>query len=667
MRAADQFGSATSVWLELLVGGEVVAGTDESWRSAVSHVIAADLIAGQIEDRRRVDPAALLAAFDDSGWSPVTVAAAPDAPLVEYEAPPVRRVQEVVPVSIATVRPGVQVVDLGQNINGWTRLTNLGPLGTELTLTHGEWLGVDGDVTTDHLRVDFPFLPEPLPAGQVDRVISAGVPGDVFEPRLTTHGFRYVRVEGHADRLDVEDVRGIVVHNDLERTGWFECDDERINRLHDAVVWSLRGNMCEIPTDCPHRERAGWTGDWQIFTPVAAFLYDVERFARKWLADVRLAQRDDGMIANQAPSTPAEGFAGPAAALHGSAGWGDVIVLSPWALYEAYGDATVLEESWDAMARWVAYEERSARDGRSTARAIARPTPAPHERYLWDTGFHWGEWLEPGFEIPDFEAFVAADKSEVATAYLHRSAATMARIAEVLGKPAETIEHYAELAAATREAWQHEYLADDGSLITQTQAGHARALMFGLVPDELAANTAARLAALVRDADTTVGTGFLSTGMLLPALAEHGHLDLAYELLLQPNEPGWMCMIDRGATTTWERWNGVDAAQRSARVAQPLQQGRRRVLSLSLRRWARADVARLPHVPRQTPAPVAGSPGCRSDSTPATARSRSSGVGRPPPSNWTSSVPAGTEASIELPNGESTVAGPGRHTLASGR
>ena len=295
----------------------------------------------------------------------MVVAAEPIAALVDYDAPPVRRVAELVPRSVTEPRPGVYVVDFGQNINGWTRLANLGPDGTEITLTHGEWLDPHGDVTTDNLVVDFPFLPAPLPAGQIDTVVSSGRPGDVFEPRCTTHGFRYVRVEGHPGPLGVDDVRGVVVHNDLRRIGWFECDDERINRLHEAVVWSLRDNICEIPTDCPHRERAGWTGDWQIFAPTAAFLYDVDAFTRKWLADVRLAQRSDGLVANQAPSTPAEGIAGPTAALHGSAGWGDVIVLAPWTLYEAYGDPAPLEECWEAMERWVGYGARSAEEGRA--------------------------------------------------------------------------------------------------------------------------------------------------------------------------------------------------------------------------------------------------------------------------------------------------------------
>ncbi len=287
------------------------------------------------------------------------------------------------------------------------------------------------------------------------------------------------------------------------------------------------------------------------------------------------------------------------------------------------------------MERWVGYGARSAREGRSAGPRRRTTDPAPHERYLWDTGFHWGEWLEPGFEIPDFGAFVAADKSEVATAYLHRSSATMARIAEVLGKPAETIEHYRRLAAATRDAWQREFIADDGSLVVQTQAGHVRALMFGLVPDELrGGRSPTDSPSSSATAGTTVGTGFLSTGMLLPALAEHGHLDLAYELLLQPNEPGWMCMIDRGATTMWERWNGVDDDG---------------VPHESLNHYSKGAVVSFLH--RYTAGLAPTSPGyrtfavrprpggglsrvVRSDSTPATARSRSSGVGRRPPSNW---------------------------------
>ena len=182
----------------------------------------------------------------------------------------------------------------------------------------------------------------------------------MFEPRFTTHGFRYVRVEGHPGPLGTGDVTGVVVHSDLRRLGWFSCSDDRVNRLHEAVVWSLRSNICDIPTDCPQRERAGWTGDWQVFAPTAAYLYDVLAFTRKWLGDVVLDQRADGCVANMSPCPPAEGFDGPLGGLHGSAGWGDVVVSAPWDLYQAYGDTSLLREMWDAMTAWVRFAAAAA-------------------------------------------------------------------------------------------------------------------------------------------------------------------------------------------------------------------------------------------------------------------------------------------------------------------
>ena len=560
-RAADQYGDHVGLLAQLEVayadGSGAVAGTDATWRCGPSHILAADLIGGQAEDRSLVDPAILQPRYDDDSWRPAQGCGDP-ARLVVSAAPPVRRIEEIRPVAVTRPRPGIQVVDLSQNINGWIRLADLGPAGTEVTLTHGEWLDDRGDVTTDHLAPDFPILPGRLEAGQVDRVVSAGREGDIFEPRFTTHGFQYVRVEGHPGELTPDDVTGVVVHTDLTRTGWFACSDERISRLHEAAVWSFRGNACDIPTDCPQRERAGWTGDWQLYVPTAAFLYDVDGFTRKWLGDVVLDQRDDGLVANISPATPFEGFNGPLGRLHGSAGWGDVIVVAPWELYQAYGDDVVLGECWDAMERWMTFAATSAATGRHPDREAARPRPLPYERYLWDTGFHWGEWLEPDADLGDFAAFAAGDKSEVATAYLHRSARLMVEIARVLGKPVDTAASYQQLADGALGAWRSEFIHSDGSLLVDTQASHVRALAFGLVPDELRDRTARRLVDLIRAAGTRVGTGFLSTPYLLPVLADTRHLDVAYELLLQDEPPSWMAMIKRGATTVWERWEGVD-------------------------------------------------------------------------------------------------------------
>jgi alpha-L-rhamnosidase len=561
-RAADQWGTRVALLAQLVLtyadGTRTVHGTGPDWRSGAGHIVAADLIAGERWDLRRLPRDWSSPGFDDAGWSPVAVVTNGFAGLVDSPAPPIRRVQELTPVSVKRLDDARQIVDLGQNINGWVRLTKLGPAGSTVTLVHGEHLDAAGDVTIEHLRPAVPFLPHPLPAGQVDEVISAGVPGEVFEPRRTTHGFRYMRVEGHPDDLTTSDVTGVVVHTDMRRIGWFACSDERINRLHEAAVWSLRDNACDVPTDCPHRERAGWTGDWQLFVPTAAFLYDVAGFSTKWLRDVAADQWPDGTIANISPTARAEGRHSPIAFLNGSAGWGDAAVVVPWELYRAYGDTRILAEMWPSMVRWLDRAERMARTGRHPSRAASRPEPAPHEQYLWDTGFHWGEWMVPGDDVGDFDAFVGADKGDVATAYFARSARLMAAIAGVLGRDRDA-DRYAELAGRIRDAWCAEYVDADGRLVPDTQANHVRALAFGLVPRRLRPAAAARLVELIRAADTHLGTGFLATPMLLPALTDAGHLDVAYELLFSDTEPSWLTMIDRGATTMWERWDGVGA------------------------------------------------------------------------------------------------------------
>lgn len=276
----DRPALLASLHLRLADGATQVFDTGPAWRSAAGHIVAADLIAGQSVDLRLFPPSWTTYDFDDSAWLPATVADHGYDTLTDSPAPPVRRVQEITPVSV-TALPGRQIVDLGQNINGWIRLSRLGPAGVPITLTHGEALDANGDVTTDHLRPDFPFLPALLPAGMVDVVVPAGSPGESFEPRHSTHGFRYVRIEGLSAPLSPDDVRGVVVHTDMRRTGWFECSDSRLNALHDAAVWSLRDNACDIPTDCPQRERAGWTGDWQTFAGTASFLYDIAGFSTK--------------------------------------------------------------------------------------------------------------------------------------------------------------------------------------------------------------------------------------------------------------------------------------------------------------------------------------------------------------------------------------------------
>ena len=398
----------------------------------------------------------------------------------------------------------------------------------------------------------------------VDRVVSAGIEGDVFEPRFTTHGFQYVRIEGHPGPLTVgrRDRRRRAHRPGAARVG-SSCSDERVNRLHEAAVWSFRGNACDVPTDCPTRERAAWTGDWQLFVPTASYLYDVDGFSRKWLRDLAATQWEDGTLCNMAPMPAAE-RTGFMATLNGSAGWGDAIVLVPWELFQEYGDPQVLRDAWPALVRWLDRAERMASTARHPDREARFPEPRPHDRYLWDTGFHWGEWLVPGEDPGDFPAFIAADKGDTATAFFAWSTrhAARDRRADRRGLGCGPLRR-AERARGRRLAHGVPRRATATSYPTPrpTWSVHSR---FGLVPDELRQQTADDLAALVRAAGNHLGTGFLATPDLLPVLADHGHLDIGlrpaaagHRAVLAGDDRPWrddrLGALGRASTTTASR------------------------------------------------------------------------------------------------------------------
>ena len=551
-RLHDVYGERVALLAQVEVDGAVVAATDATWESARGPVRAADLIAGEQVDQRVHD--------DDLEWEPVDVVDGDFGVLCASPAPPVRRVEQLRPQRVVTLATGRHVVDLGQNINGWVRLADPGSAGTVVTLTYGEAVDADGDVTQEHLSPPNPVTHELSPLGQIDQVTSDGS-GVAYEPRHTTHGFQFVRVEGHPGRLTPDDVTGVVVHTDLRRTGWFACSDARLNRLHDVADWSFRGNACDIPTDCPQRERAGWTGDWQLFVPTAAFLYDVAGFSTKWLRDLAADQRKDGVVRNFAPDPAPVGADADEikSFIEGSSGWGDAAVLVPWEMWRAYADRRLLEEQWPSMVAWVDYVSRAAREKRHQSRVERHATPEAHEQYLWDTGWHWGEWLEPDMKEEDlFTGFAGFDFAIVATAFYAHTTAVLASIARILHRDHDAV-RYAELSTNVRHAWRREFVGDDGTVRSDRQADLVRALTFRLVPDDARGIVADQLVRLVRANDTHLNTGFLATPSLLPVLADEGHLDLAYELLFQDTPPSWLTMIDRGATTIWEHWEGIDA------------------------------------------------------------------------------------------------------------
>ncbi|MGO4248951.1 family 78 glycoside hydrolase catalytic domain [Paenarthrobacter sp. RAF54_2] len=550
-------GARAELHIERADGSHQIIVTDGDWTSTPSTTTRADLMDGQTVD------------FTAPAAPPSKVQLnVVDSPAIDWSpAPPVRVIEARAAKSVNEVRPGVWIADFGQNASGWIRLEDLGPEGTHTVIEYGEHVDSDGDLSTSHLDSHRPGEPARI-FSQRDEV-TAGAPGQVFEPRHTVHGFQYARISRNGAGLDPSKLSMQIVHSDLPSTGEFACSNEDLNQLHRIGQWSFLGNAVDVPTDCPTRERLAWSGDYQVFISTATRLRDVLGFSRKWLRSVRDDQLADGRITNFSPDGRGikNNLDDQFAMMTGSAGWGDAIVTVPWELYEAYGDEAVLAENWDSMLRWVRWALEMARTTRHHARAKASPEPEPYEQYLWDGTFHWGEWTEPkerdanGRLIDPVQdnpmAWFMEDKGEVGTAYLYRSAATIARIARVLGRSAEATE-FEEVSDAVRDAWRAAYLRPDGTTNADTQASYVRALAFGLLPGQSREGAVDRLVELIRSADTHLGTGFLSTGYLLPVLVEAGRADVAYELLLQRTAPSWLYMVDKGATTIWESWEGID-------------------------------------------------------------------------------------------------------------
>ncbi|MGY3317692.1 family 78 glycoside hydrolase catalytic domain [Arthrobacter sp. TE12232] len=669
-RRADGFGIETALLLGLKgssgSGEAFHVVSDGTWSSAPSHIIRADLMDGQSVDFRRLDGDGGV----DGPWSAVSIGTGAlyddGSRLIPTSAEPVRRIDTFPPVGVSSPRPGTAVVDFGQNLNGWVRLTSLGPRDTHLVLTHGEVLAGSGLVSTENLRSFIFATGDLLPAGQIDEVISSGRPGETFEPRHTTHGFRYVQIDGLPGALDPEDIRAVVVHTDLLPTGSFSCSDAALNALHTAGVWSFRGNACEIPTDCPQRERSGFTGDWQVFVGTAAFLYDVQAFSDKWLADLAADQWADGRVPtitpNPAGGKPSGVFFEDLSA--GSAGWGDAAVVVPWELWRAYGDEGILRRQLPSMQAWVDYAARSAAANRHPARADRRPVPAAWETFLWNSGFHFGEWLEPG--VPPAPN-PATDHSIVATAFLHRSAALLAASAKVLGEK-ELEAKYSTVAAGAREAWQCEFLTGHGRLSIEAQAHYARGLAFGLFPAGDREAAAGRLAELIEQTSGRLGTGFLSTGQLLPALADHGKAEEAYAVLLSRGTPSWLGMLENGATTVWEWWDGVAQGEVRGSLnhyskAAVLSFLYTHVAGIRLSEHPTADDAAYRHV---TIAPVPGGGLDWAQASLHTPQGLLSSAWRIVDGDFVLdvSLPPGTRARVELPNGTVLAAEGGQRTFS---
>ncbi|MFE9680337.1 alpha-L-rhamnosidase [Streptomyces sp. NPDC006285] len=487
----------------------VVSGTD--WRAAAGPIVSADLLSGETYDARRETPGWTSPGFDDRAWLDVVRAADGTAPrlVVAQVDGPVRVTEELPVQKVTEPEPGVFVLDLGRNMVGSVRLRVAGAAGTTVRLRHAEVLDPDGTLYTANLRT----------AAATDTYTLKGGGEEVYEPRFTFHGFRYVEVTGFPGTPTARNLTGRVMHTSAPFTLDFETDVPMLDTLHSNITWGQRGNFLSVPTDTPARdERLGWTGDINVFAPTAAYTMESARFLTKWLVDLRDAQTAEGAFTDVAPMVGTVG--------NGVAGWGDAGVTVPWSLYRAYGDRQVVEDAWPSVRAWLTYLEKNS-DG------LLRPASG------------YGDWLNVSDETP---------KDVIATAYFAHSADLAARMAEVLGEdPAP----YTDLFARVRTAFRTAYVTGDGGVKGDTQTAYVLALSMDLLPDGLREAAADRLVALIEAKDWHLSTGFLGTPRLLPVLTDTGHTDVAYRLLLQRSFPSWGYQIDKGATTMWERWDSI--------------------------------------------------------------------------------------------------------------
>jgi alpha-L-rhamnosidase len=523
----DRLGLLAQLEITYSDGTVETVATDASWRTAYGPLLVADLYNGETYDARVEIDGWSGPKFDDATWGTAETFSPAVGALVARLGPPVRRTDEL-PVHDVIVTPtGRTILDFGQNLVGWIRLTVDGPRGSTVTLRHAEVLE-HGELGTRPLRN----------AEATDRYTLGGGGPETWEPCFTFHGFRYAEVDGWpSDAFDPHAFTAVVVHSDFSRTGTFSCSHELLERLHTNVVWGMRGNFVDVPTDCPQRdERLGWTGDLQVFAPTATFLYDVAGFLADWLDDLRAEQLDNGAVPLVVPTPRVGGMLGTGFV---AAAWGDVATFLPWTLYERYGDSALLARQFDSMRAWVDFVHGKA-----------------GEQLLWPREFQLGDWLDPDAP-PDQPWRAKTDAMLVASAYFARSAQIVADAAAVL-EHAELAEEYAALARAIRAAFRAEYVAPSGLVSSDSVTAYALAIAFDLYDDPTQrARAATRIAELAEQSAYRISTGFVGTPLVLPALTAAGDATTAYRLITETACPSWLYTVTMGATTIWERWDSM--------------------------------------------------------------------------------------------------------------
>jgi alpha-L-rhamnosidase len=522
----DVYGKDIALLLQINItyedGATGIITSDESWRSSTGEVVYSEIYNGETIDHNKVQTGWAQPGFNDSRWSNVQVQAYQKNILIATYNEMVKKHETFKPVRIFKTPKNEQVIDFGQNLVGWVVLKIKGKAGDKITVSHAEVLDKDGDFYTANLRA----------AKAQDTYILKGGSQEIFEPHFTFHGFQFIRIEGYpGDIIKPEDVTAVSLYSDMKPTGTFTTSNPLINQLQHNIQWGQKGNFLDVPTDCPQRdERLGWTGDAQVFSRTATFNMNVNDFFAKWLRDVAADQSAEGIVPFVVPNCL--GFT------QGSTGWGETATVIPWNMYLAYGDKRILQNQYSSMKAWVDYMQHQAKND------------------LWNTGFHFGDWLFYSVDDDTDGSSAITDKYFIAQCFYAYSTQLLINTATVLNKQ-EDVTYYTGLLKRIKDAFFKEYVTPNGRLVSGTQTAYTLALNFDMLPESLRTQAAQRLVENIHAYNNHLTTGFLGTPYLCHVLTRFGHSAMAYRLLLQDTYPSWLYPVKMGATTIWERWDGI--------------------------------------------------------------------------------------------------------------
>lgn len=534
-RYRNYYGEQTGFICHLVVtlrdGSQQVIASDGRWLGSDSAILFSEIYDGEIYDARLEQRGWSEPGFAAQGWRAVNVLSADRAALQPQTACPVQEIERLTPRALFTTPKGETVLDFGQNLSGWVEFCVRGEAGDKVSLRHFEVLDAEGNVYLDNLRTAKQCIDYTLRGDGEER----------YHPHFTFQGFRYVMIERWPGTPTLDDFTAVVLHSAMTQTGHIETSNAELNQLHHNILWGLKGNFVDIPTDCPQRdERLGWTGDAQIFCRTASYLMQTHTFFAKWLVDLAHDQTPEGGVPHVIPDILTGKCDNDRFLSHGrthsSAAWADAAVINPWTLYLMYGDTQTLARQYQSMKAWVEFMRANAVDN------------------MWSWKLQFGDWV--ALDAREGSYFGATPNELTCMAYYALSTQLLAKSAKVLGHM-EDAERYTALHASIVDSFHREFFTPNGRLAARTQTAHILALYFQLVPEAYRERTVQTLLTLLEEQDGHLVTGFVGTPYFCHALSENGQADAAWQLLMKEDFPSWLYQVKAGATTIWEHWDGV--------------------------------------------------------------------------------------------------------------